>query len=180
MYDMTQFIDSYDMTTVFNDLRIYGRTEFLGWERTKKRWYDSSRRGIWRLMAVQNLAGVLNLYDMTDLVKGWFRIWLWLQESKTKKSGASADAIDGQNVSTDLVPVDTKWVVGDMLWARVSGHPWWPCIVSPDPFQQIYTKVISSEWQSLNHLCNFSFLCSYNYCQRPISSLWSMLLFSHV
>jgi len=30
MYDMTQFIDSYDMTTVFNDLRIYGRTEFLG------------------------------------------------------------------------------------------------------------------------------------------------------
>ena len=27
----------------------------------------------------------------------------------------------------------TRWTVGDMLWAKVSGHPWWPCMVAYDP-----------------------------------------------
>ena len=26
----------------------------------------------------------------------------------------------------------TKYQVGDLVWAKVSGHPWWPCIVSRD------------------------------------------------
>jgi len=24
------------------------------------------------------------------------------------------------------------WLVGDVLWGRISGHPWWPCMVAYD------------------------------------------------
>jgi len=37
-----------------------------------------------------------------------------------------------------------KWKLGDMLWAKVSGHPWWPCIVLPDPDQSVWTKPFQS------------------------------------
>ena len=33
-----------------------------------------------------------------------------------------------------------KWLVGDMVWSKVSGHPWWPCMVSYDPLLGIYTR----------------------------------------
>jgi len=25
-----------------------------------------------------------------------------------------------------------SWLIGDVLWGRVSGHPWWPCMVAYD------------------------------------------------
>lgn len=31
--------------------------------------------------------------------------------------------------------------VGDMVWAKMSGFPWWPCMVSIDPNSGNYTKV---------------------------------------
>ncbi|XP_041368647.1 histone-lysine N-methyltransferase NSD2-like isoform X2 [Gigantopelta aegis] len=34
-----------------------------------------------------------------------------------------------------------KWLVGDLLWAKVSGHPWWPCMVSYDPYTGLYTRI---------------------------------------
>jgi len=37
-------------------------------------------------------------------------------------------------------PNAAKWKLGDMLWAKVSGHPWWPCIVLPDPGQSSWCK----------------------------------------
>lgn len=36
-------------------------------------------------------------------------------------------------------PVD--WLLGDLLWGKVSSHPWWPCMVSYDPYDGIYTKI---------------------------------------
>ena len=39
----------------------------------------------------------------------------------------------------------SKWVVGDMMWARVAGHPWWPCMVSPDPVSGQFTKHVPSK-----------------------------------
>ncbi|XP_052771657.1 histone-lysine N-methyltransferase NSD2-like isoform X2 [Mya arenaria] len=34
-----------------------------------------------------------------------------------------------------------KWMVGDMVWAKVSSHPWWPCMVSYDPFTAVSTRI---------------------------------------
>ncbi|XP_035672349.1 histone-lysine N-methyltransferase NSD2-like [Branchiostoma floridae] len=33
-----------------------------------------------------------------------------------------------------------KWLVGDLVWGKVSGHPWWPCMVAYDPVEGVYTK----------------------------------------
>jgi hypothetical protein len=34
------------------------------------------------------------------------------------------------------------WVIGDLAWARVSGYPFWPCMICLDPQQRIFTKTI--------------------------------------
>jgi len=39
------------------------------------------------------------------------------------------------------ITVPEKWLLGDMLWAKVSGHPWWPCIVAVDPTLDQHTRV---------------------------------------
>ncbi|XP_052226023.1 histone-lysine N-methyltransferase NSD2-like isoform X2 [Dreissena polymorpha] len=33
-----------------------------------------------------------------------------------------------------------KWLVGDLVWAKVPTHPWWPCMISYDPFTSVHTK----------------------------------------
>ncbi|XP_054437830.1 histone-lysine N-methyltransferase NSD2 [Pteronotus mesoamericanus] len=34
-----------------------------------------------------------------------------------------------------------KYSVGDLVWSKVSGYPWWPCMVSADPVLHSYTKL---------------------------------------
>ncbi|CAK6433357.1 unnamed protein product [Pipistrellus nathusii] len=34
-----------------------------------------------------------------------------------------------------------RFSVGDLVWAKVSGYPWWPCMVSADPLLHSYTKL---------------------------------------
>ncbi|XP_060585586.1 histone-lysine N-methyltransferase NSD2-like isoform X2 [Ruditapes philippinarum] len=62
-----------------------------------------------------------------------------------------------------------KWLVGDMVWAKVTSHPWWPCMVSYDPFSALYTRInrcreyhvqffgdaAERAWISMNNLLEF-------------------------
>ncbi|XP_069488236.1 histone-lysine N-methyltransferase NSD2 isoform X2 [Ambystoma mexicanum] len=60
---------------------------------------------------------------------------------------------------TEKVPTDSsdgdmepllKYSVGDLVWAKVSGYPWWPCMVSTDPVLNGHTKLKGqkkSSWQ---------------------------------
>ncbi|XP_022091753.1 histone-lysine N-methyltransferase NSD2-like [Acanthaster planci] len=34
-----------------------------------------------------------------------------------------------------------EWLVGDLVWSKVTGHPWWPCMVAYDPNLGIYTRM---------------------------------------
>ncbi|ESO90319.1 hypothetical protein LOTGIDRAFT_218015, partial [Lottia gigantea] len=34
-----------------------------------------------------------------------------------------------------------KYAMGDMLWGKVGGHPWWPCMVSECPYTFQFTKL---------------------------------------
>ncbi|XP_075050290.1 histone-lysine N-methyltransferase NSD2 isoform X2 [Mixophyes fleayi] len=34
-----------------------------------------------------------------------------------------------------------KFAVGDLVWSKVSGYPWWPCMVTSDPVLHSHTKM---------------------------------------
>uniref|UniRef100_A0A8C8CGP3 Nuclear receptor binding SET domain protein 2 n=1 Tax=Oncorhynchus tshawytscha TaxID=74940 RepID=A0A8C8CGP3_ONCTS len=38
------------------------------------------------------------------------------------------------------IPVNTVFSVGDVVWTKVSGYPWWPCMVSTDPELNTHLK----------------------------------------
>jgi histone-lysine N-methyltransferase NSD2 len=47
-------------------------------------------------------------------------------------------------VCSEKVP-GCDWVTGDLAWAHVSGYPFWPCMITLDPQQRIFTKT-SGKW----------------------------------
>ena len=65
-----------------------------------------------------------------------------------------------------------EYSLGDMLWARVSGHPWWPCNVAPDPTLDIYLKK-NSKLFSLLYISTSIVWMHINYC-FSYSSFWEI------
>lgn len=43
-----------------------------------------------------------------------------------------------------------KYSPGVLIWAKMTGHPYWPCMVTDDPIQEVYTRV-SGKSQSITH-----------------------------
>uniref|UniRef100_A0A1B6KAF0 Histone-lysine N-methyltransferase n=2 Tax=Graphocephala atropunctata TaxID=36148 RepID=A0A1B6KAF0_9HEMI len=63
------------------------------------------------------------------------------------KSGNSNEDVAKIVIKTEpqdpCIPADgCEWMVGDLAWARVGGHPFWPCVIALDPLQKIYTKIV--------------------------------------
>ncbi|XP_067008061.2 histone-lysine N-methyltransferase NSD2 [Anabrus simplex] len=52
-------------------------------------------------------------------------------------------------LSTTITPAEVSvpcdWVVGDLAWARVGRHPFWPCMVAIDPELNVFTKIKQPE-----------------------------------
>lgn len=44
---------------------------------------------------------------------------------------------------TTIPPKDegASFAVGDLIWAKMTGYPWWPCMVSIDPESGNYYKI---------------------------------------
>lgn len=49
-----------------------------------------------------------------------------------------------------------SWLVGDVLWGRISGHPWWPCMVAYDAA----TSTFMRERKRMMFILIMMFLCS--------------------
>ncbi|XP_006278851.1 histone-lysine N-methyltransferase NSD2 isoform X1 [Alligator mississippiensis] len=56
-----------------------------------------------------------------------------------KKTSVKRDATQ-ITVKEDKVHL-LKYNIGDLVWSKVSGFPWWPCMVSADPVLHSYTKL---------------------------------------
>lgn len=41
-----------------------------------------------------------------------------------------------------------EYRVGDIIWAKVPGYPWWPCMISIDPALGIYSKVSGTSYKA--------------------------------
>lgn len=46
--------------------------------------------------------------------------------------------------------------LGDLIWARIPGHPWWPCIISEDPVKKTHIKSRNSKKKILTKVVRHS------------------------
>lgn len=41
----------------------------------------------------------------------------------------------------DASPKKPKYDTGILVWAKMTGHPWWPCMITDDPLEKVHTKL---------------------------------------
>ena len=63
-----------------------------------------------------------------------------LRESEKPSDVQLARLMEGKSNQYD-VSHPVKWRIGDLLWGHVSGHPWWPGMISSDPFSGLFTTI---------------------------------------
>ncbi|CAH1785103.1 unnamed protein product [Owenia fusiformis] len=61
--------------------------------------------------------------------------------SKEKEPVVMTQIVSGKQPEVGANDKPIKWLVGDLVWSKVSGHPWWPCMISFDPIDGISTKM---------------------------------------
>ena len=42
--------------------------------------------------------------------------------------------------TTESENQDIPWKVGDIVWARLEGYPWWPCLVCNHPTSKTHVR----------------------------------------
>ncbi|KAM4809652.1 histone-lysine N-methyltransferase NSD2 [Rhinophrynus dorsalis] len=73
------------------------------------------------------------------------------EETPSLDTSATSDSFESSEVkslsdsdTSDLKDKDDssiKYSVGDVVWSKVSGYPWWPCMVTSDPVLYSHTKM---------------------------------------
>jgi hypothetical protein len=63
------------------------------------------------------------------------------QKKFIELTGDSSSTIVDRNILTTIPPKEGDYEVGDLIWAKVQGYPWWPCMVSIDPILGKYSKI---------------------------------------
>ncbi len=59
---------------------------------------------------------------------------------------ATTDLKDNNKEMSPVLEVqdlNLPFVIGDLVWAYISGYPLWPSLITPDPVGSIYTKTRS-------------------------------------
>jgi len=46
-----------------------------------------------------------------------------------------------------------SWLIGDVLWGRISGHPWWPCMVAYDVATSTFMRERKGTMNALSLVC---------------------------
>ena len=60
-------------------------------------------------------------------------------EEEEEAEGIKAVQPEGEAVKAQSSPA-VSFSVGDVVWTKVSGYPWWPCMVSTDPELEHHVK----------------------------------------
>ena len=63
------------------------------------------------------------------------------QKKCIELTGDPTSKIVDRHVLTTIPPKEGEYGVGDLIWAKVSGYPFWPCMVSVDPISGLNSKV---------------------------------------
>ena len=63
------------------------------------------------------------------------------QKKIIELTGDPTSKIVDRHLLTTIPSKEGDYSVGDLIWAKVSGYPFWPCMVSVDPISGVYSKV---------------------------------------
>ncbi|CDQ93385.1 unnamed protein product [Oncorhynchus mykiss] len=50
------------------------------------------------------------------------------------------ESLEEESLEEQSIPVHVGFSVGDVVWTKVPGYPWWPCMVSTDPELNTHLK----------------------------------------
>ena len=54
-------------------------------------------------------------------------------DSGASEHSESPQSKDSKNSASPSQGDSRSWLVGDVVWSKIPGHPWWPSMVSYDP-----------------------------------------------
>lgn len=60
-------------------------------------------------------------------------------ESKVILLSEKASILDRKKLTT-IPPKEGSFGVGDLIWAKMQGYPWWPCMITIDPITGEFFK----------------------------------------
>ncbi|XP_056125001.1 histone-lysine N-methyltransferase NSD2 isoform X4 [Rhinichthys klamathensis goyatoka] len=67
-----------------------------------------------------------------------------------------AQGVDDVKVSGTETQQHVQYSVGDVIWTKVSGYPWWPCMITTDPeFNMHFKSKVNSRTGLLYHVQYF-------------------------
>lgn len=61
-----------------------------------------------------------------------------LTQSKTQ---ITVNAVPSSEIKPKYSTGIPKYSTGILIWAKMTGHPWWPCMVTDDPLLNVHCKV---------------------------------------
>ena len=68
-----------------------------------------------------------------------------MAEVEEKDGLSSTQRLDGaskkeskKNVANTSPQSNASWLVGDVVWSKIPGHPWWPSMVAYEPNNAVY------------------------------------------
>ncbi|KAJ4450760.1 hypothetical protein ANN_02190 [Periplaneta americana] len=78
-----------------------------------------------------------NIEDETAALTVMFTPETVKREATSDTSGVLVEKNKALNVEKSS---EIDWVIGDLAWARVSGYPFWPCMIALDPQMGNFTR----------------------------------------
>ena len=77
---------------------------------------------------------------------------VFLHPSDLPKKAKLEKLLKETKSSTTEASRPCSWQEGEVLWGKIKGFPYWPCMVTRDPFSQIYAKPYGELYNSLINL----------------------------
>lgn len=63
------------------------------------------------------------------------------EEISPTESSEGPPVKDNKSNSSSPSQPNGSWLVGDIVWSKIPGHPWWPSMVSYEPINAVYFKI---------------------------------------
>ncbi|XP_033103887.1 uncharacterized protein LOC117106610 [Anneissia japonica] len=104
-------------------------------------------RGVWVQCTQADCKKWRYLADVTD-PSTIEELWSCELNSESDFNSCNKPEANWKSVEEQQGFVDTKFTIGSIVWAKLSGYPWWPAMIEEDPNVGEYFWLVD-EWRSV-------------------------------